>query len=165
MAKGHTSKFMSKKIIILVCILICTQFIVLAQIQNPRNVVYDWNTDTTKHTIDLTELILVAPKGLFPIIDYPKFNEKQVGLQNFFKYEPVISVEINSMAKAYPLNMLTFHEMSNDTLAGVPILPTYCPLCNSGIVYDRRLNLRFQVFFEIVIWLCMTVKHNPGGSS
>lgn len=111
----------------------------IAQIQNPRNVVYDWKTDTTNKTIDLSELILVAPKGLFPIIDFPKFVGKEEGLTSFFEYEPVISVSINGKAKAYPLNLLTFHEMSNDTLAGIPILPTYCPLCNSGIVYDRRL--------------------------
>ena len=139
---------MSKKIIILVCVFICTQFVVLAQIQNPRNVVYDWNTDTTKHSIDLSELILVAPKGLFPIIDYPKFVEKEKGESWFFKHEPVISVEIEGKAKAYPLNMLTFHEMANDTLAGIPILPTYCPLCNSGIVYDRRLNFEGKEYLR-----------------
>lgn len=124
----------------------------LGQIQNPRDVEYDWNTDTTKFTIDLSELILVAPKGLFPIIDYPNFVGKEEGLSGFFEYEPVISVEINDNAKAYPLNMLTFHEMANDTLSGVPILPTYCPLCNSGIVYDRRLKIKgdeYLLEFEV----------------
>ncbi len=49
-------------------------------------------------------------------------------------------MEINGAAKAYPLNMLTIHELSNDILRGIPILPTFCPLCNAGIVNDRRLN-------------------------
>ncbi len=123
-----------------------------AQIQNPRDVVYDWNTDTTNYTIDLSELILVAPKGLFPIIDYPKFIGKEEGLSTYFEHEPVISVEIKGMAKAYPLNMLTFHEMANDTLAGIPILPTYCPLCNSGVVFNRSLNFKGKEYlleFEV----------------
>lgn len=123
-----------------------------AQIQNPRNVKYDWKTDTSKHTIDLSEMILVATKGLFPIIDYPLFVGKEEGLKSFFQHEPVISVEINGQAKAYPLNMLTFHEMANDTLAGVPLLPTYCPLCNSGVVFDRRLvfdNKEYTLEFEV----------------
>lgn len=123
-----------------------------AQIQNPRNVKYDWKTDTTLHTIDLSELILVATKGLFPIIDYPKFVGKKEGLKSFFAHEPVISVEINGRAKAYPLNMLTYHEMVNDTLAGLPILPSYCPLCNSGVVFDRRLkfnNKEYTLEFEV----------------
>ena len=123
-----------------------------AQIQNPRNVKYDWKTDTTKYTIDLSELTLVATKGLFPIIDYPKFIGKEEGLKSFYGHEPVISVEINGLAKAYPLNMLTFHEMVNDTLAGIPLLPSYCPLCNSGMVFDRRLNFEgkeYTLEFEV----------------
>ncbi len=39
------------------------------------------------------------------------------------------------------LNMLTVHEISNDALDGVPILVTYCPLCNAGVVYDRRVKI------------------------
>lgn len=143
---------MLKKIIAFIILGTCFNSSLEAQIQNPRDVVYEWNTDTTKHTIDLSELILVAPKGLFPIIDYPKFVGKEEGLEVFFEHEPVISVEINSFAKAYPLNMFTFHEMSNDTLAGVPILPSYCPLCNSGMVFDRRLtfeNKEYTLEFEV----------------
>lgn len=123
-----------------------------AQIQNPRDVKYDWKTDTSRHSIDLSEMIMVATKGLFPIIDYPGFVEKEEGMKSFFEHEPVISVEINGQAKAYPLNMLTFHEMANDTLAGVPLLPTYCPLCNSGMVYDRRLlfeGKEYTLEFEV----------------
>ncbi|CAN5299683.1 DUF3179 domain-containing protein [soil metagenome] len=112
----------------------------MSQIQNPRNIPYNWKTDTTKRSVDLEEIIVSLPKGAFPKIDYPDFIDKKEGLENFFKHEPVISVEINGEAKAYPLNMLTIHEISNDTLGGIPILPTFCPLCNSGIVYDRRLN-------------------------
>ena len=131
---------MIKKTIILTLIGIGLFSTLPAQIQNPRNVKYDWKTDTTKHTIDLSEMILVLPKGSFPVLNYPKFVGKKEGLKDFYGREPVISVEINSRAKAYPLNMLTFHEMANDTLAGVPILATYCPLCNSGVVFDRRLD-------------------------
>ncbi|MBK9052723.1 MAG: DUF3179 domain-containing protein [Chloroflexi bacterium] len=54
--------------------------------------------------------------------------------------EPVIAVEINDLARAYPLQILTWHEIVNDTLGDVPILITFCPLCNSAIVFDRRLE-------------------------
>ncbi len=143
---------MNKKITAFAILLFCLYLVSFAQIQNPRNVVYDWKTDTTKHTIDLSELILVATKGLFPIIDYPKFIGKEEGLKSFYEHEPVISVEINGLAKAYPLNMLTFHEMANDTLAGIPLLPSYCPLCNSGVVFDRRLDFegeKYTLEFEV----------------
>lgn len=113
---------------------------VKAQMQNPRNVEYDWKTDTTKSIVDLEEITVVLPRNSFPKIDYPNFIGKEDSLNKFFKQEPVISVSINGEAKAYPLNILTMHEISNDSLGGVPILPTYCPLCNSSVVYDRRLK-------------------------
>ncbi len=111
-----------------------------AQIQNPRNTAYQWSTDTTNHVVNLSEIILVLPRKAFPAIDYPGFIGKEKGLASFFRHEPVISIALNGEAKAYPLNMLTMHEMSNDSLGGIPILPTYCPLCNSSVVYDRRLT-------------------------
>ncbi len=113
-----------------------------AQLNNPKNIKLNWKTDTTKHTINLSELMVVLPPGSFPKLDYPKFIGKYEGLKSFFKREPVMSVEINGEAKAYPLNMLSIHEISNDTLSGVPIVASYCPLCNSGLIFDRRLNFK-----------------------
>jgi len=115
-----------------------------AQIQNPRNVEYIFKTDTTKSNVDLSEIILVLPRRTFPIIDTPAFVNKDVGLKMFIKTEPVISVEIDGKAKAYTMNMFSSHELSNDVLVGIPILPSYCPLCNSAVVYDRRHNINGQ---------------------
>ncbi len=111
-----------------------------AQIRNPKNVYYTWKTDTTIHTVNLDEITIALPKGSFAVIDYPEFIGKDDGLTEFYQYEPVLSVEINGKSKAYPLNMFTVHEISNDSLGGIPILPTYCPLCNSGIVFNRSLR-------------------------
>jgi hypothetical protein len=110
-----------------------------AQFKNPRNLEFTWLTDTSLHSVALSEITLVLPKGSFPKIDFPDFLDKDEGLKAYFAHEPVISIEIEGKAKAYPLNMLTTHEISNDTLGGIPILATYCPLCNAGVVYDRRL--------------------------
>lgn len=123
-----------------------------AQMKNPRNIPFNWNTDTTLTNIDLSELMIVLPRGSFVVLNNPDFIEKEKGLNSFFSKEPVLSVEINGQAKAYPLNMLSIHEIANDTLSGVPILATFCPLCNSGIVYDRRLNYKgkdFLLEFEV----------------
>lgn len=54
--------------------------------------------------------------------------------------EPVIAVEIEGDARAYPLRYLTWHEIANDTVGGVPVAVTFCPLCNSAIVFDRRVG-------------------------
>jgi hypothetical protein len=51
----------------------------------------------------------------------------------------VIGVELNGAARAYPLRILVWHEAANDVLGGAPIAVTYCPLCNSALVFDRRV--------------------------
>ncbi len=55
--------------------------------------------------------------------------------------EPVIAVEAGGGVKAYPLQVLTWHEIANDTVAGIPVAVTFCPLCNSAFSYDRRIPL------------------------
>jgi hypothetical protein len=60
--------------------------------------------------------------------------------------EPVISVRIGSEARAYPLRIMIWHEIVNDAVAGVPIAVTWCPLCNSAVVFDRRLDGRTLTF-------------------
>ena len=49
-------------------------------------------------------------------------------------------VDENGQAYAYPHKILNFHEIVNDTLADVPVLISFCPLCRSGVVFDRRLG-------------------------
>ncbi len=60
----------------------------------------------------------------------------------------VLGLEIGSQAWAYPLRILRRHEVVNDVLAGMPVLVTYCPLCGSGMAFDRRVRgktLHFKV--------------------
>jgi len=52
----------------------------------------------------------------------------------------VVGVEIDGEARAYPLAVLVWHELANDTLGGTPILVSYCPLCGTALVFDRRLD-------------------------
>jgi len=111
-----------------------------AQFKNPKNLPFTWKTDTINSSVALSEIQIVLPKGSFPTLDEPKFVTKFEGLKMFLKKEPVIVVEINGIVKAYSLNILTMHEIANDIIGGVPILVTYCPLCNSGIVYNRTVE-------------------------
>ena len=115
---------------------------VSAQFKNPKNLPFTWKTDTINRSVELSEIQIVLPKGSFPSLDQPKFVNKSDGMEMFFAHEPVIVVAINGVAKAYSLNILTMHEIANDELEGIPILVTYCPLCNSGIVYNRILNFK-----------------------
>lgn len=119
--------------------LISIPFFMNAQ-NNPRNIELNWKTDTAKHAVPLNEFnALMKPDGI-PPIDSPKFWDKEKATANYFEHEPVIALEIDGKAKAYPLSVLMFHEIVNDELSGVPFSATYCPLCNAALVFDRRLE-------------------------
>ncbi len=50
----------------------------------------------------------------------------------------VIGVTTEKLSRAYPLRVLNYHEIVNDSLGAVPFMVTYCPLCRSALVFDRR---------------------------
>lgn len=113
---------------------------------NINNVSHEWLTDKENRNVDLNEFRILLPRDGIPPIDNPKFWSKEKGQKVFFKHEPVIAIEINGIAKAYPLSILMFHEIVNDEINNVPISVTFCPLCNSAIVFDRRLNFNNKAY-------------------
>lgn len=50
----------------------------------------------------------------------------------------VIGVAMGGEARAYPVRVLNWHEIANDTVGGIPIAATWCPMSGSAVVYDRR---------------------------
>jgi hypothetical protein len=79
------------------------------------------------------------PDGI-PSIDEPIFIEISEADEWLEKNEPVIIVELGGVAKAYPMQVLMWHEIVNDTINDVPITVTYCPLCNSAFTFKRQVN-------------------------
>ena len=79
------------------------------------------------------------PDGI-PPIDDPSFLAVGDNLDLLPANEPVVALEIDGDARAYPIRALVWHEIVNDTVGGVPVAVTYCPLCNSAATYDRRIN-------------------------
>jgi hypothetical protein len=101
----------------------------------------DWQTNFDKKTIDLGELMSGGPpKDGIPAIFIPKFENQSEASNWLDNKEPVIALEINREAKAYPLSILIWHEIANDKIGNVPVVVSFCPLCYSAIVYDRRVN-------------------------
>ena len=107
----------------------------------------EWpNTDFSQKSIDFKEILSGGPpKDGIPSIDNPNFVPVSE-VRDLADTEPVIGIIINGDARAYPLRVMTWHEIANDTVGGVPVTVTYCPLCNSSIVFDRRLGGRVLDF-------------------
>lgn len=79
------------------------------------------------------------PKDGIPALNNPDFapvfDETRID-----PLEPVITLEIGDDIRAYPIRYLTWHEIVNDVVGGIPVAVTFCPLCNSAITFDRRVE-------------------------
>ncbi len=80
-----------------------------------------------------------APDGI-PSIDAPRYVSVEEAEAWIDDDEEVLALEVNGVVRAYPHQVLVWHEIVNDTIAGKPVAVTYCPLCGSGIAYERRLD-------------------------
>ena len=115
-------------------------------------------TDTDRHSVSLAdihfdtfaggsiplslidEVSLLSVRDRIPPLDHPAYDPVEGG-DWLASDDPVLGYEAaDGQAYAYPTKILNFHEIVNDELGGVPVLISYCPLCRSGVVYDRRLN-------------------------
>ena len=100
-----------------------------------------WKTDFSEHSVPLSEFVSGGPpRDGIPPIDEPSYVSQDEAEDFLSDREPVLVVEQFGEARAYPLQILVWHEIVNDELEGRPIAVTYCPLCNSSVVFDRRVG-------------------------
>ncbi len=99
-----------------------------------------WDTDFRFHTVPYSEIRSVIPRDNIPSIDSPAFVSPTEASAWLKDVEPVVFLEIYGDARAYPLQILTWHEIVNDEVGGVPVAVTFCPLCNSAISFDRLFD-------------------------
>ncbi|MCZ6526822.1 MAG: DUF3179 domain-containing protein [Gammaproteobacteria bacterium] len=102
----------------------------------------EWpNTDFSKTAVDLKEILSGGPpKDGIPAIDEPHFIDISSADQWLDPQEPVIVLKVQSEVRAYPIQIMIYHEIVNDVVGGLPVAVTFCPLCNATIVFDRRVN-------------------------
>lgn len=98
-------------------------------------------TDWTRALVPREEIIPggPAPDGI-PAIDRPKFVTPRAAGRWLEPREPVLALAVGGEARAYPLQILMWHEIVNDIVGGVPVAVTYCPLCNSALVFERTVD-------------------------
>ena len=113
----------------------------------------DWpRTDFSRHSVAFAEIRSGGPpKDGIPSIDQPRFEPLVAGKATGWPAqiadnEPVIGLSVGGDARAYPLRILIWHEIVNDTVGGTPVAVTYCPLCNAALVFERRLGERVLDF-------------------
>jgi len=105
-----------------------------------------WETDFGIADIDLAEIAGSVPRDGIPPIDQPVFESVEAARGWMDGRAPVIALEVNGDARAYPLSILFWHEIVNDVVGDRPLLVTFCPLCHTALVYDRVLDGHLRVF-------------------
>ncbi|MFP5343911.1 MAG: DUF3179 domain-containing protein [Candidatus Limnocylindria bacterium] len=100
-----------------------------------------WATDFRIASVDLGEFIGGGPpKDGIPPIDEPRYESIAAAQAWLDPTAPVIALEVGGAARAYPLAILVWHEIANDTLGGIPVVVTFCPLCHTALVFERTLE-------------------------
>ena len=109
-----------------------------------ETVIADWPTDWSRSSIDLGELQLgipaMDPRDAIPPLDDPVFETASQAAQWLDDRAPGVLALVGGEARFYPLGILHRHEIVNDRIGDVPAAVTYCPLCNTALVFDRRLD-------------------------
>jgi hypothetical protein len=107
----------------------------------PINAAQEFSTDFSISSIDFGEILSGGPpKDGIPSIDNPEFISVREVDGWINPNEPVILVDLNNEAKAYPLQILVWHEIVNDNVGGIPVIVTFCPLCNTAIAFSRTVE-------------------------
>ncbi len=100
-----------------------------------------WKTDFKKHNVPFAQIVSGGvPRDGIPPIYKPKHEDVQRADSWLVAEEPVVFLELDGEARAYPLRILIWHEIVSDSVGGIPVAVTYCPLCNTAVVFDRRLD-------------------------
>jgi hypothetical protein len=94
-----------------------------------------------KYSVDSNKIVSGGPpKDGIPSIDNPKFVSVAEADEWIYDNELVLALEYKGRKRVYPLQIMVWHEIVNDWIEKEPLLITYCPLCGSGIAYERKIN-------------------------
>jgi len=111
-----------------------------------RGLAAGWSTNFARHTVPLREFLAGGPgKDGIAALNRPRFLHAST-VSFLRQREPVVALTLAGRARAYPLQILIWHEIVNDDVAGVPVVVTFCPLCNTAIAFDRRVEGRTLSF-------------------
>lgn len=125
---------------VLTSAILATALPAFAQSKAPEFWKNEWPiTEFDKSSVSFVEILSGGPpKDGIPAIDGPEFATltKSTPLPPL---EPVVTLEMDGqIPRAYPIRYLMWHEIVNDRVGDIPVTVTYCPLCNSAIVFDGR---------------------------
>ncbi|MCY3734657.1 MAG: DUF3179 domain-containing (seleno)protein [Chloroflexi bacterium] len=108
--------------------------------QRPRYFGLDWGTAWSIRLVDLDDFSQGAARDAIPAISGPLYVTLEEASAYYTDNVPLVQVNIDGDVRGFPLEILTWHEIVNDTIGGMPITVTYCPLCNTAIAFESQIG-------------------------
>jgi hypothetical protein len=107
----------------------------------PEGAQAEFATDFSGHSVPYSEILSGGPpKDGIPAINDPRFVGIEAADSWLEPKEPIILFQIGDDVRAYPIQIVMWHEIVNDTVGGVPVVVTFCPLCNTAIAFERTVK-------------------------
>jgi len=114
--------------------------------ERPQYFGLDWGTIWGIRLIELDELSQGAGRDAIPAINGPRYWTLEEASEVYTDNVPLVYVNVNGDVRGFPLEILTWHEIVNDTVGGVPVAITYCPLCNTAIAFEAQIGEEVYIF-------------------
>ena len=99
-----------------------------------------WSTDWGIRIVDLNEIGQGAVRDAIPALSGPLYVPLAEATTYYDDGTPVVQVDVNGDVRGYPLEILTWHEIVNDVVGGIPVAVTFCPLCNTAIAFESQIG-------------------------
>ncbi len=106
----------------------------------PTHYGLDWSTEWGIRIVDLDELSQGAIRDAIPALSGPLYVTLAEASTYYDDAEPLVQVNVNGDVRGYPLEILTWHEIVNDVVGGMPVAVTFCPLCNTAIAFESQIG-------------------------
>ena len=109
-------------------------------IRNNRGIHQDWKTDTSQRIISLNELTVLLRRNAIRPLNNPRYIANSEAKTTLFGGQPVVVVKAEGQWYGIPVNILSYHEIVNDSIGNTMFSVAYCPLCNTTHVFNRKLS-------------------------
>ena len=90
-------------------------------------------------TVNPRAIDTLLPRDSIRAIDRPRFEPASQADSSMKPDQRLIGLVLNGDARAYPLPILSVHEVVNDVVGGEPVAVTWCPLCYTALVFSRHV--------------------------
>ena len=121
---------------------------IIRDFERPEYFGLDWGTEWGLRIVELDDLSQGAGRDAIPAISGPLYWSLEEASAVYTDNVPLVQVNVDGDVRGFPLEILTWHEIVNDTIGGVPVAVTFCPLCNTAIAFESQIGdevLKFGV--------------------